>query len=175
MLYAAVAAAVAGAIAGASAQSGVVTINVIDASGVGAAVGTITYRDTRLGLQLEPNLTNLPPGPHGFHVHENPSCSPAAGADGRPVAGMAAGGHYDPAGTKKHRGPNDATGHLGDLPVLVVGADGAATAPILARRLRANDLRGRSLIIHAGGDNFDDTPALLGGGGARIACGVIRP
>jgi len=28
-------------------------------------------------------------------------------------------------------------------------------------------------MIHAGGDNYSDSPAPLGGGGARIACGVL--
>ena len=28
--------------------------------------------------------------------------------------------------------------------------------------------------VHAGGDNYSDQPAPLGGGGARIACGVIK-
>jgi Cu-Zn family superoxide dismutase len=27
--------------------------------------------------------------------------------------------------------------------------------------------------VHAGGDNHSDHPAVLGGGGARVACGVI--
>jgi superoxide dismutase, Cu-Zn family len=35
-------------------------------------------------------------------------------------------------------------------------------------------MRGRSIMIHAGGDNYSDTPAPLGGGGARTACGVIK-
>jgi superoxide dismutase, Cu-Zn family len=34
-------------------------------------------------------------------------------------------------------------------------------------------VRSRSLIIHAGGDNHADQPAPSGGGGARVACGVI--
>jgi Cu-Zn family superoxide dismutase len=29
-------------------------------------------------------------------------------------------------------------------------------------------------MVHTGGDNYSDTPAPLGGGGARIACGVIK-
>lgn len=29
-------------------------------------------------------------------------------------------------------------------------------------------------MIHAVGDNYSDTPAPLGSGGARIACGVIK-
>jgi Cu-Zn family superoxide dismutase len=28
-------------------------------------------------------------------------------------------------------------------------------------------------MVHAGGDNHDDHPMPLGGGGARFACGVI--
>jgi Cu-Zn family superoxide dismutase len=28
-------------------------------------------------------------------------------------------------------------------------------------------------MIHEGGDNYSDQPKPLGGGGARIACGVI--
>jgi Cu-Zn family superoxide dismutase len=29
-------------------------------------------------------------------------------------------------------------------------------------------------MVHAGGDNYADQPAPLGGGGARVACGTIR-
>jgi Cu-Zn family superoxide dismutase len=29
-------------------------------------------------------------------------------------------------------------------------------------------------MIHAGGDNYSDTPVTLGGGGARVACGVVK-
>ena len=29
-------------------------------------------------------------------------------------------------------------------------------------------------MIHAGGDNYSDLPKPLGGGGDRIACGVIQ-
>ena len=35
-------------------------------------------------------------------------------------------------------------------------------------------LRGKAVIIHASGDNYSDQPAPLGGGGARIACGVFQ-
>ena len=57
---------------------------------------------------------------------------------------------------------------------LVVGADGKAGYPVLAPRLkRLTDIQGRSLMVHVGGDNHADHPAPLGGGGARVACGVI--
>ncbi len=52
--------------------------------------------------------------------------------------------------------------------------DGNASQPVLAPRLKASDLPGRALMIHAGGDNHADHPAALGGGGARVACGVIQ-
>jgi Cu-Zn family superoxide dismutase len=58
--------------------------------------------------------------------------------------------------------------------VLVVGADGEASLPVLAPQLRVKDVRGRSLIIHEGGDNYSDQPEPLGGSGARIACGLIE-
>lgn len=151
-----------------------VTMNAIDANGVGAPVGTITFKDSGQGLVAEPKLTGLPPGPHGFHIHENPNCGPGPGANNQPAAGMAAGGHYDPENTKMHHGPQAKDGHLGDLPVLVVDKDGKADLPVLAPRLKVSNLAGRSVMVHAGGDNYADQPAPLGGGGARIACGVVK-
>jgi Cu-Zn family superoxide dismutase len=65
-------------------------------------------------------------------------------------------------------------GHRGDLPVLTVDSRGDATQPVTAPHLTVAEIRGRSIMIHEGGDNYSDTPAPLGGGGARIACGVIR-
>jgi superoxide dismutase, Cu-Zn family len=93
------------------------------------------------------------------------------GPNGQPAAGMAAGGHYDPANTGKHLGPHG-EGHKGDMPVLTVDASGKATQAVVAPRLTVADVKGRSIMIHAGGDNYSDEPAPLGGGGARIACGV---
>ena len=113
------------------------------------------------GARFTPNLSGLTPGEHGFHVHVNPSCG---------MAGQDAGGHYDPQNTGRHEGPNG-NGHLGDLPTLSVNSSGAATTPVVAPRVQVTDLDGRSLMIHAGGDNYSDTPAPLGGGGARVACG----
>jgi Cu-Zn family superoxide dismutase len=62
---------------------------------------------------------------------------------------------------------------MGDLPVLEVAADGTAQLTLTAPRLTVPDARGRALMIHAGGDNYSDQPEPLGGGGPRIACGVI--
>jgi len=148
-----------------------VSMNLIDTTGVGKSIGTITIAQTAKGLQLVPALKGLPPGEHGLHVHENGSCAPAD-KDGQPTAGQAAGGHYDPDGTKAHKGPGGG-GHKGDLPKLVVGAKGTANSKIEVPGLKLADVAGRALVIHEGGDNYSDTPKPLGGGGTRIACGVI--
>ena len=81
------------------AASTTVTINAIDANGVGKKIGTIELSDTKEGLRIAPQLSELPPGDHGFHVHVNPDCGPANGPNGQPAAGLAAGSHYDPANT----------------------------------------------------------------------------
>lgn len=152
--------------------AGEVTVHLVSADGVGKEIGKVTLTDTKYGLLLTPSLSDLPPGVHGFHVHEHGSCDPAKKED-KMVAALGAGGHYDPHKSGKHEGPY-AEGHLGDLPPLYVDADGKANVPILAPRLKVENLKGHALMIHAGGDNFSDQPAALGGGGARVACGVVK-
>lgn len=150
----------------------VIPMDLVDADGKRAWIGEIKVQDSAYGLVLTPQLRGLPPGLHGFHLHENPSCAPKD-KDGKPVTALAAGGHWDPDKSGKHDSPWG-DGHRGDLPALYVDAEGSATQPVLAPRLNAADLSGRALMVHAGGDNHADHPAPLGGGGARIACGVIE-
>jgi Cu-Zn family superoxide dismutase len=64
-----------------AAKSLKVTMNLITTDGVGKSVGTITLKEGKDGVTLEPKLKDLPPGEHGFHVHENPSCDPADKGD----------------------------------------------------------------------------------------------
>ncbi|MGH8671750.1 MAG: superoxide dismutase [Cu-Zn] SodC [Burkholderiales bacterium] len=149
----------------------IVKFHAIDDKGVGEPIGAVLFRDTSMGLKIVPALQQLTPGRHGFHVHQNPECG-AALKDGVMAAGQAAGGHYDPAGSTRHAGPRGA-GHLGDLPALDVGMAGIADNVRHAKRLTIAHLKGRSVVIHAGGDNYSDQPKPLGGGGARIACGVV--
>jgi Cu-Zn family superoxide dismutase len=151
-----------------------VPMNLVGADGTSKPIGEITISETDYGLLFTPKLAGLPAGVHGFHMHENPSCE-AVEKDGKLMPAQAAGGHMDPAKTGVHLGPYDAKGHLGDLPALYVSADGKADYPVLAPRLKSlSEVKDRSLMIHAGGDNHSDHPAALGGGGARVACGVIK-
>ena len=62
-----------------------------EAQGAGRAIGQVVIAETPYGLVFVPQLTGLPPGLHGFHVHENPSCD-AKDKDGTPVPALAAGG-----------------------------------------------------------------------------------
>ena len=157
-----------------SSPSIVVPMTLVSASGAGASIGDITLRNGAAGTALALHLHGLPPGDHGFHLHGAASCAPAATPAGVMAAAGGAGGHFDPANTGHHEGPNGA-GHMGDLPLLHVNADGTAQQVLIAPRLRSIDeLHGHALVIHAGGDNYSDTPAPLGGGGARIACGVVN-
>jgi superoxide dismutase, Cu-Zn family len=149
-----------------------VQMNSVDENGVGKSVGQVVVSQTPYGVVFNPSLAGLPPGLHGFHVHENPSCVPKE-KDGKMVAALAAGGHYDPIASKRHGLPWG-DGHLGDLPALYVDDMGNANYPVLAPRLKIPDVEGRSLMVHAGGDNHADHPAPLGGGGARLVCGVIQ-
>ena len=158
--------------AGSAMADTTVQLSMVDAKGIGSSVGQVSITESKYGMVFTPSLKGLPPGMHGFHVHQNPSCE-AKEQEGKMIPALAAGGHYDPLDTKRHDTPWG-DGHLGDLPALFVNLEGNASQPVLAPRLKKADLAGRSLMVHVGGYNHADHPAPLGGGGARMACGVIK-
>ncbi|AFJ48479.1 superoxide dismutase family protein [Shimwellia blattae] len=157
-------------------QAATVSVPVYEAlpTGQGKALGDVSITETPYGLLFTPQLKGLEPGVHGFHIHANPSCEP--GEDqGKTVPALKAGGHLDPQNTGQHLGPYNDAGHSGDLPGLVVTADGDARYPVLAPKLKKLDeVKNHALMVHVGGDNYADHPAKLGGGGVRFACGVIH-
>jgi superoxide dismutase, Cu-Zn family len=139
-------------------------------TGTGPYIGTITVRNSYIkiadreepALFLKANLIGLKPGPHAYHIHEYPDCGPRE-KDGVMVPGLAAGAHL----FAEHRmGTEIVTykSHLGNLPNLVVAADGASTEEVVAPRLALADLVNRSIMIHA--TKEDDS--------AREACGVFK-
>ena len=129
-------------------------------------IGLVLISSTDAGAKFVADLQGLPPGQHVF-AGPGSLLLPAA-------VGMAAGEHYDPEGAKAHLGPMG-HGHLGDLPFLTVQADGRGIGEAIAPRIKdAAQLNGKALVIHAGGDTYSDQPKPSGGGGARIACGIIQ-
>lgn len=150
-----------------------VDIHAVSSDGIGKKIGTVKAEDSEKGLMLKVNVKSIPPGEHGFHVHQHPSGEPSARPDGKIGAALSAGGHYDPDNTGKHSGPY-ADGHKGDLPFLTANKKGRINETVIAPRLAVADLKGRSIMIHAGGDNYSDEPLPLGGGGARIAIGLVK-
>lgn len=148
-----------------------VPMHLVNEQGVGEKIGQITVSQTTHGIQLKPDLRDLPPGMRGFHLHEKGSCETAK-KDGKVTPAGAAGSHYDPHKSGKHGAPWG-DGHKGDLPGLYVNTNGTSTQPLAAPRLMLDEFYGRALVIHAGDDNYSDYPEPLGGGGARIACGVV--
>ena len=136
----------------------------------GESVGTATLEAMPDGVKLALQAAKLAPGQHGLHIHAVGKCAPPDFTS--------AGSHFNPQG--KHHGLENPEGsHAGDLPDLVVGPDGTATAEILATQVSleatgANSLfqpEGTALVIHANPDDQKTDPA--GNAGARIACGVI--
>jgi len=138
----------------------------------GQPVGEAQLRETPGGVLLVLTLRNLPPGTHAFHVHDTGKCEGAGGF-------KSAGGHFNPH-TRKH-GYESAEGfHAGDLPNVVVGADGTAKVELLVAGVtlaegKPNsllDADGSALMVHAGPDDYRTDPA--GNAGDRIACGVVE-
>lgn len=148
-----------------------VSVNKISADGVGTLIGTIALKDSHHGMMVTPNLTGLPPGAHAFHIHENPNCGSGM-KSGKKVAGLRAGGHYNP--TKVGQGKGMKHGHgitpLGDLPDITAGANGTATKGVMTDKVKVDQIRGRAVMVHRYGTNEAGKPK---GGGARFACGVI--
>jgi superoxide dismutase, Cu-Zn family len=136
----------------------------------GAELGTVTFTETPAGVLILAELTGLPPGVHGFHLHETGSCEPDFGA---------AGGHFNPSGAE-HGFFTVGGPHAGDMPNIHVPDSGALTIEILMPSVTLKegapatlfDDDGTSLVIHAGADDYKSPPS--GKSGDRIACGVVE-
>jgi Cu-Zn family superoxide dismutase len=151
------------------AQQMTVDINRISSSGVGEKIGTVVLSEGKDGTSFKVSVKGLPAAERGFHVHEKGDCGPAM-KDGKMEAGIAAGEHYDPDGHKSHKGPK-ARATRANLPLLKGNASGIEQT-VRAPRLKLADVKGRSLMIREGGDNYSDQPE-NGGGKGCVACGVI--
>ncbi|GMA13871.1 superoxide dismutase [Deinococcus metallilatus] len=143
----------------------------------GEVRGTATFQQMGLGVQVTVEVSGLTPGGHGMHVHEYGRCTPGVDpATNTVVPFGGAGGHFDPGMSHNHDDPvaPDKYGHGGDLPMLMVGADGMARMTFTTNKISLTGMNGvlnRALVIHAMPDDYKTDPA--GKSGMRERCGII--
>jgi superoxide dismutase, Cu-Zn family len=139
----------------------------VAATSAGSSVyGTVKFEDTSKGLKVTAELSGVPPGDHGFHIHEFGSCGDA---------GKEAGSHYNPEKTPHgdivkngHR-----KAHIGDMGNITAGADGKAVLSLVIPTASVhgkNPVAGRAVILHEKADDFSQP---VGNAGGRIGCGTI--
>jgi Cu-Zn family superoxide dismutase len=139
------------------------------ANAQGQKIGTATISQADGGIRIDVQVSQLPPGTHGIHIHTVGKCEGPAFTS--------AGGHLNPT-SKKHGKDNPEGPHAGDLLNIQVQASGDGKASLLDPNVTlgdgANSLfheGGTSIVIHEKTDDYKTDPA--GNSGARIACGVI--
>ncbi|MEV0753800.1 superoxide dismutase family protein [Streptosporangium sp. NPDC050280] len=155
----------------------------------GKNVGSLSIVEQPDGKsKLTITVGGLSAGYHGFHVHMKGVCDPKSidPVTGSPFA--SAGPHFTIPPVKH-------SNHSGDLPNLLVAADGTGAATVVTDRFKVGQLfdgDGSAIVIHALPDNHsnipdryshpaDPTPGTgpdaetlkAGDSGGRIACGVI--
>ena len=123
------------------------------------------------GIHVSGELTGVPNGDHGFHIHETGVCDAAGKFE-------SAGAHFNPAG-KQHGTENPEGPHAGDLMNVTADDNGNATvdlhnmgATIAEGDASINDADGAAIVLHADPDDYKTDPS--GNSGDRIACGVIE-
>jgi Cu-Zn family superoxide dismutase len=131
--------------------------------------GEVTFTEENGGLTVNAQVANVPPGKHGFHIHEKGSCDDT---------GKAAGGHFNPDKVSHGFLPKDgrAHAHAGDMGNIEVGQDGVGTLKMFLPGETLKDgpyaVSGKAIILHEKEDDFTTQPT--GNAGGRIGCGVIE-
>ena len=131
--------------------------------------GSLTFTDEDGAVRLSGTITGLEPGSErGFHIHEFGDCS-------APDA-TSAGGHWNPQG-HDHGRRSQGEFHAGDMDNIAADESGSLTVDYLLTGLEigtgsAQDVVGRSVVVHKGTDDYESQPT--GDAGARAACGVIE-
>jgi len=145
----------------------------VDAAG--QTIGWVRLVEDETGVvHVNVHVAGLTPGRHGIHIHAIGACTPTFAA---------AGGHYNPLG-REHGLDNPNGAHAGDLPNLIVNANGVGHLDATTDGVTLSPgpttvfdptvgAVGSAFIIHA---NEDDqvTNATNGNSGARVACAVIE-
>jgi superoxide dismutase, Cu-Zn family len=128
--------------------------------------GTILFNQQADGVLVIVDLIGLPPGNHGFHIHEKGDLS-------APDL-TSAGGHFNPT-HQPHGAPTSAHRHSGDLGNITADRNGVVHLDMMIAGMKLagpDGIIGRSIIVHAKPDDFTTQPT--GNSGARIAGGIIQ-
>ena len=135
----------------------------------GRSIASATASTVANGIRVRVEANGLAPGSYGVHVHAVGRCD-APGFE-------SAGPHWNPA-NRQHGTQNPAGPHMGDLPNLLVGADGQGSFEMTIADARLSgggsamlDADGAAIVVHAGPDDYRTDPS--GNSGSRIACGVF--
>jgi len=131
------------------------------------ATGTVKLIQLGDGsVRVTVDLTGVPPGVHGFHIHDKGDCGDN---------GNAAGGHFNPA-TTAHGAPSADPHHAGDFGNVTADPDGRVHTEFTTRSVTVeagpNSAAGHAVILHANPDDLVTQPT--GNAGARIACGIVQ-
>jgi Cu-Zn family superoxide dismutase len=163
----------------------------------GHGVGLVTFtpvegNERATDVAVELIAEEMPPNTfHGFHIHANDRPSNGRDCvadpdDSPPEWFVSADGHL---------GAEDSNhgAHMGDMPSLLVGEGGVASARFTTERFVVDDVIGAAVIVHAEPDNFGNVPlgdgpedfqpnsreavettGDTGNSGPRLACGVVE-
>jgi superoxide dismutase, Cu-Zn family len=140
----------------------------------GQTVGEVRLTEGPHGVLIHVSAKGLPPGPKGIHIHQVGTC------DDGDKGFVASGAHLNPTG-KKHGLMNPEGPDAGDLPNLMVHADGSVEVEMFTTlasltgqggRAAILDDNGAALVIHENRDDHITQP--IGGAGARRYCGVVK-
>jgi Cu-Zn family superoxide dismutase len=130
------------------------------------AHGDVHFTENSDGsVEVQVDLMAVPPGTHGFHIHEKGDCGDDA---------KAAGGHFNPTGMA-HGAPDANSHHAGDFGNVTADASGEVHTTFTTRSITvtpgATSVIGHAVVLHGNADDLASQPA--GNAGPRIACGVV--
>lgn len=142
----------------------------LDAKSGSNVTGTVRFEEVMVegvpAVRVTVDASGVPPGVHGFHVHEKGDCS-------APDA-TSAGGHFNP-GNEPHGAPNAGAHHAGDFGNVEANPESRVNVSYIMHGVTlgsgTSSIAGKAIVLHADPDDLKTQPT--GNAGGRIACGVI--
>ncbi len=133
------------------------------------ATGEASFTEKNGEVTFEARLTGLTPGEHAIHIHEKSDCS---SPDGKST-----GGHWNPTFSQHGKWGNADGYHKGDIGNFTADEDGNGSIKMTTNEWcigcddDTKNVVGKSIIVHAGTDDFVSQPT--GAAGGRVSCGGI--